>query len=273
MSHFFLRLGIPAWSRLHPPSAARWLADRFLTPTGKRDDGPYKMGRRDLPDGGVLWSDIGDGRPALLLHGWSGHRDQLTLLADILRTEGYVVHLLDPPAHGAAEGLRSNPARFVQAVRDAAKVAGHFDIAVGHSMGGAALMHLACGERPDLARALLILSAPHGMKHPIQATARRAAFGQTAACRFQVEVARAVGIPVDGFDVLPRATAAKSSLTLVHDPADPQIPFAHAEELAYVWPGARLIATADAGHTRTPSAPEARSAILELVSLNRKAMP
>lgn len=259
---FVMLTGLGAWSRLLPDKAAGWLIDKFLTPMPWRKPAPEPSGMRtDLPDGGVLWSDPGGGKNALLVHGWSGHRSQFGPIADRLRATGYAVHLLDPPGHGASHPQRSNPARFAKAIAEAAGHIGPLDLAVGHSMGGGALMHLACGEAPLLANRLVVISAPHGVKHPIEAIARQAGFGRQAARLFFQGVENEVGLSREAFDVLPRAAAARVALLIVHDREDPQIPFSHAEDLVRAWPNAQLAETRGCGHNRTLGSDRALEAV------------
>ncbi len=257
---------IRAWSHTMPRPAGRWLATRFLTPSRRRRPDPADAMRRDLGDGGVLWSIEAGAKKALLIHGWSGYRGQFDKIVMLLVEQKYSVHLIDPPGHGAAVPGRSNPERFVRAIEQAVDLVGAPDLAIGHSMGGAALLHLTVGDRPDIAGRIVTVSAPHGVRHPMAATAKMAGFGKRATEHFVAAVEGEVGVSRGAFDVLPRAPRARVPLTVIHDRNDPQIPFDHAEAIAAAWPGAELIETSGAGHNRTLQAPETLAAIEALIT-------
>ena len=54
----------------------------------------------------------------------------------------------------------------------------------------------------------------------------------------------------DLLDVRLVAPALRTRALLLADPADREVPFAHAAEIAEAWPGSRLEALPGAGHTR-----------------------
>lgn len=273
MKNTILRMYFWLWSRVAPKTAGRWLATRFLTPSERHQPDPQNAKRQDLANGGVLWS-VGDGAMhALLIHGWSGFRAQFDAISDLLLQEGYTVHLIDPPGHGAASPGRSNPARFATSIREAVALIGRPDLAIGHSMGGAMLLHLAIGDTPHVAARLFVVSAPHGVRHPLTATAKMLGFGNHAARAFFSAVEQEVGLPQDDFDILPRARNAKIPLCSVHDRNDPQIPFAHASELSRQWPNSELVETQGAGHNRTLQAPKTLAAIKAILSDAQKEHP
>ena len=80
-------------------------------------------------------------KKALLVHGWSGRGTQLFKIADELIKNDYTVISFDAPAHGKSPGKNTIMVEFIASILEIQKVYGTFDIAIGHSLGGMALMN------------------------------------------------------------------------------------------------------------------------------------
>ncbi len=78
----------------------------------------------------------------LLVHGWSGRGSQMALLAEALNQANLGVISFDAPAHGQSEGNQAHLGLFIECVKEMAKQFGPFEAAVGHSMGGIALLNV-----------------------------------------------------------------------------------------------------------------------------------
>ena len=77
----------------------------------------------------------------LLVHGWSGRGTQLVRFADELIKEGYSTISFDAPAHGKSSGTTTIMIEFIESILQIDKQFGPFDAAIGHSLGGMALMN------------------------------------------------------------------------------------------------------------------------------------
>ena len=80
----------------------------------------------------------------LLVHGWGSRSDYLAAMIDGLMAGGAEVVALDWPGHGASPGRTLTMPAAVRAIDAAWRHFGGFDVAVGHSFGGASL---ACAAR------------------------------------------------------------------------------------------------------------------------------
>jgi pimeloyl-ACP methyl ester carboxylesterase len=77
----------------------------------------------------------------LLVHGWSGRGTQLVKFADALLADGYMTISFDAPAHGKSKGDTTLLPEFVESILELEKRFGPFEAAVGHSLGGIALLN------------------------------------------------------------------------------------------------------------------------------------
>ena len=77
----------------------------------------------------------------LLAHGWSGRGTQLVKIADHFLNLGYEIISFDAPAHGKAPGSTTSMPEFIESIHEINKQYGPFEFAVGHSLGGMALLN------------------------------------------------------------------------------------------------------------------------------------
>ena len=77
----------------------------------------------------------------LLVHGWSGRGTQLVKFADELVKSGYATISFDAPAHGKSQGKSTLLPEFIESILELEKKFGPFEAAIGHSLGGIALLN------------------------------------------------------------------------------------------------------------------------------------
>jgi pimeloyl-ACP methyl ester carboxylesterase len=77
----------------------------------------------------------------LLVHGWSGRGTQLVKFADALVKSGYSTISFDAPAHGKSPGNSTIMTEFIASILEIDKQFGPFEAAIGHSLGGMALLN------------------------------------------------------------------------------------------------------------------------------------
>lgn len=190
----------------------------------------------------------GGGPTALLVHGWGGRGGQLAPLAPALLAAGCRVVAFDGPAHGASPGSRASVVHFAEAIEDAARATGA-RVAIGHSMGGAAL-GLALARGLPLAAAAII-GAPRTPAGFFRAFGDALALPAPVRDAMRTRIEAWVGARMEDLDLpalAPRERAAP--LLVVHDRGDAEVAFAAGEAIAAAWPGARLLATDGLGHRR-----------------------
>ncbi|MCF6181080.1 alpha/beta hydrolase [Lutibacter sp.] len=80
-------------------------------------------------------------RKVLLVHGWSGRGTQLYKIADKLLENGFMTISFDGPAHGHSTGKTTMMSEFITSIIHLEKIYGPFEIAIGHSLGGMAVLN------------------------------------------------------------------------------------------------------------------------------------
>ena len=205
--------------------------------------------------GRVAGYTAGDGPTVVLIHGLGDRAAGLGGFIAPLTDAGFKVVALDLPAHGDSSGQMANPIMWATAVRE---VAGHFGGAhaiVAHSLGACAALW---ATKDGLTAQRVVLLAP---------TIDMASARDT----FQV----GFGLPPKAMDGLKRKIERRYGPTIwrdlsgehlvtfidsrglvIHDPDDPQVPFAASERLVRVWTGSKLIEAPGLGHgpiTRDPA--------------------
>ena len=120
----------------------------------------------------------GSGPAALLVHGWRSQAADLPSISSELVAAGYQVWMPDLPGHGHSDGEHLSiplAATMLQAVQ---AHSGPFALGVGHSYGGASLVHAIFGGL-QVQRVALLAAPAHYGRFARQA-ALQAALGQTA---------------------------------------------------------------------------------------------
>ena len=77
----------------------------------------------------------------LLVHGWSGRGTQLFKFADAFVAQGFSVISFDAPGHGDAKANTAILTDFIASILYIQQQYGPFEVAVGHSLGGMAMLN------------------------------------------------------------------------------------------------------------------------------------
>ncbi len=94
-----------------------------------------------MKDGTVIcYNDFGSGRPVILLHGWTGHKESMNPLGEAIANAGYRVIVPDLRSSGETTESHTRPVTMhIQAddVHELIEKVGLEDVTIiGHSMGG-----------------------------------------------------------------------------------------------------------------------------------------
>lgn len=103
------------------------IQDEILIPSINKKIVVYKYGQGD--------------KKILLIHGWSGRGTQLYKIANELVNLGYQTISFDAPAHGKSSGNNTIMTEFISSIIEIEKQFGPFKFAIGHSLGGMALLN------------------------------------------------------------------------------------------------------------------------------------
>lgn len=264
-----------------PGLGARWAERIWFTlprrqePAGSRatQSPPGVPFAVDVDGHRVVGESWGAGPVVYLVHGWAGHRRQLTAFVAPLVANGYHVVAFDAPSHGASAAGAFGPGsssipEFTAALTAVATAHGPARALIAHSLGGtAAAAAVRDGLRADRVVLLAPLASPRSFAHQFAAAL---GFGNRTYRRLIVRVERRVGAPMDDFDVtaIGRTAAVPPSL-IIHDQDDASTPVSDGAAIAAAWTGSRLILTSGLGHRRLLSSPEVVALVTDFVTDGR----
>ncbi|GGA37313.1 alpha/beta hydrolase [Dyella nitratireducens] len=266
-----VRLGFAVGSRLAPNHTVDRAARLFATPfassrTRARDAQPDDtMQRGELVINGesiatYVWGDPSRQPYALLVHGWSSFGLRYLPWVAKLRELGFAVVTFDQPGHGASSGNLCTLPDFIATIRAIGRHFGNAALAIGHSMGGAAVA-LAQDEHWYARRLVLIAPAAD-----IEAAAGRfirfVRLGEHLREPFIAWCERRTGVRMRELQVHRHVPTLGQPGLIVHDLDDREVPWDEGERYARYWPGARLLTTQGLGHHRVLDAPEVIEATL-----------
>jgi pimeloyl-ACP methyl ester carboxylesterase len=207
-----------------------------------------------------VWGDPATQPYVLLVHGWSSFGLRFLPWVERLRALGYAVVSFDQPGHGLSSGHYCTLPEFADTVRAVGRHYGDAELAIAHSLGGAALA-LAQGE-DWRARKLVLIAPAADMDAAATRYFRFVRLGEHLRRPFYAWLVKRTGIAVDDLQMHRHVAALGQPGLIVHDLDDTDVPWEEGERYARHWPGARLLTTQGLGHHRVLDAPEVVDAVL-----------
>jgi pimeloyl-ACP methyl ester carboxylesterase len=247
-----LRTGFALGGRLAPRRTVERAARLFATPFASSrararaaETDPAMRQERIVVDGcsiaTYVWGDPATQPYVLLVHGWSSFGLRFRPWVQRLRALGLAVVSFDQPGHGLSDGRYCTLPEFAATVRAVGRHYGDAELAIGHSLGGAAL----------------VLAQDHATRY-----FRFVRLGEHLRRPFYDWLVARTGVPVEQLQMHRHAAALGQPGLVVHDLDDADVPWDEGERYARHWPGARLFTTQGLGHHRVLEAPEVIDAVL-----------
>lgn len=250
-----LRAGFKALGPVAPALAAEFAERLFCTPPHRDlsdDEAAFlatgaRFEVRTEKDVLAAWRWGTDGPLALLLHGWGSRAARWHELTPALVADGFQVVAFDQAAHGDSSGHQASLPQFVHALESViAQLGVSPALLVGHSLGGSALaMAMHRGAAP---RRAVLLSAPSEQREYADLFARTFALPDDARAIMDNNLSERLGFTWEDLDIPTFASTFTVPALIVHDRADPDVSFSHAERLTKSWLGAALLETSGLGH-------------------------
>jgi pimeloyl-ACP methyl ester carboxylesterase len=207
-----------------------------------------------------VWGEPARQPYALLVHGWSSFGLRFLPWVARLRQAGLAVVTFDQPGHGCSTGELCTLPDFIKTIHAIGQAYGSPTLAVGHSLGGAALT-LAQGERWHAERVVVIAPAAD-MAAQAERFMRHIRLGEHLRERFFGWHERTTGVTVQDLEVRRYLPALGLPCLIVHDLDDREVPWGDGELYARHWHNARLLTTQGLGHHRVLDAPDVIDAVL-----------
>jgi pimeloyl-ACP methyl ester carboxylesterase len=245
--------GLMEW--LAPKAVADRAFEAWCTPPRPRRPRPPKDARTfelETPVGDLRayeWGMRDDAEIVLLVHGWGGSAVTMEKLARPLAEGGRTVVAIDLPAHGLSPGTTTNAVEMTRAV-EAAMWRLRPSAVIAHSLGATATA-LALARSPKPER-MVLLAPGEDMTYFAHAFAKRAGLSQGIALALLTRIQERVGVSPDSLSLRHHPPPKQTSTLVVHDPADDEVPWAHAQRLVASWPLVQLLAAPGEGHYGMP---------------------
>jgi pimeloyl-ACP methyl ester carboxylesterase len=269
-----VRAGFALGSRLAPARTVNRAARLFATPfassrsRAQAVQGDAEMRRGELSVNGetiatYVWGDPSTQPYALLAHGWSSFGLRFLPWVGQLRALGFAVVTFDQPGHGRSSGKLCTLPEFTATIRAIGQHYGEAALAIGHSLGGAAVT--LAQDETWRARKLILVAPAADMAAAAGRFFRFVRLGEYLRQPFYAWLLRRTGVSVEQLQVHRHLPALSQPALIVHDLDDEDVPWGEGERYAQFWPGARLFTTQGLGHRRVLDAPEVVEAALAFV--------
>ncbi|MCG7597606.1 alpha/beta fold hydrolase [Mycobacterium sp. PSTR-4-N] len=245
--------------RLAPWVGSRWAVELWCTPpvlesalrmppgVGPGEPVDAYWGNRHR----VVGEQWGEGPPVYLVHGWGGQRAHLAVFVKPLVERGFRAIAFDLPSHNASEPGELAPGRTTatecaDAIAAMIRTHGAAHAVVAHSLGANATTLAAAGGA-SVGR--LVLLAPMGdFPLYLDLFAARHDFGRRIRAGLHRRLEKRIGMRLEETNMSRLGRRANyPPLLLIHDPDDPDSPYAATARLSTLWPGAQLMSTRGLG--------------------------
>jgi len=260
-----VRTGFVLGGRIAPGRTVNRAARLFATPfASSRSRAEAVQGDADMRRGELrvngetiatyVWGDPSTQPYALLAHGWSSFGLRFLPWVARLRALGFAVVTFDQPGHGHSSGTLCTLPEFTATIHAIGEHYGNAALAVGHSLGGAAVVF--AQDESWHARRLILVAPAADMKAAASRFFRFVRLGEHLQQPFFDWLLRRTGVSVEQLQVHRHLPALGQPVLIVHDLDDPEVPWGEGERYARFCTGARLYTTQGLGHRRVLDAPE-----------------
>ncbi len=207
-----------------------------------------------------VWGDPVNQPYAMLVHGWSSFALRFLPWVARLRDAGLAVVTFDQPGHGYSSGDSCTLPDIIATILAVGRRYGNPTVAIGHSLGGAALT-LAQSEDWHAER-VVVIAPPADLEAAADRFMRFMRLGSHLRGRFLNWLARATGRSVHEFHIRRHLRSLALPCLIVHDLNDREVPWGDGESYALHWYNSRLLTTQGLGHHKVLDAPEVIDATL-----------
>jgi pimeloyl-ACP methyl ester carboxylesterase len=198
---------------------------------------------------------------ALLVHGWTGEAAFMSAFAEYLCRRNIRCVLLDLPAHGQSAGYETNLMDCARAVHDVAQSMGPLRFAIGHSIGGLAVLMAGEGRHPMLGpvafEAYVLVAVPDRFADVTRRFGDDLGLSAAGLQAFERRLEHLAQRRIADFRGSNFLSVIERPCLLLHARDDLEVPFADAERMATVAPTVELAALDGLGHRAILYAPPA----------------
>ena len=187
-------------------------------------------------------------KKVLLVHGWSGRNTQFFKIADSLLENGFMTIGFDAPAHGNSPGKTTLLLEFIATIKFLEEKHGPFEIAIGHSLGGMAILN-ASSKFLKIKKAVIIGSG-NKITHIVEDFVAKMKLKKTMVAKIKKHFFNKYGEEMDSYSSDYVAKDINIPILVVHDTKDLHIPVSSAYAIRKNLKNGQLLITNELGHTR-----------------------
>ena len=184
----------------------------------------------------------------LLVHGWSGRGTQLFKIADCLVENGYSTISFDAPAHGKSKGSSSIMTEFITAIHEIDKQFGPFEFAVGHSLGGMAVLN-AINQNFNVKKVVVIGSGDIILDIIIDFV-KKLNLNEKYALKLKEHFEKKFGEPMENYASSLVSQNIVQPVLIIHDKDDDDVSVEAAYQIKKALKNSELLITEGLGHRR-----------------------
>lgn len=187
-------------------------------------------------------------RRILLVHGWASNAYFWRRLIGTLSPDEFTVVAYDLPAHGLSGGRWLHLPRSGGVLARVLAEQGPFEAVVGHSFGAFSSLYVLGQQPPGSVERVVVLACPGRVSDFMQYYQGLLGLHPRTMRLIDARCEQLLGQPVGWFNAADFARGLALPGLIVHDRADAEAPFAHAERMAAGWPRAHFVPTEGLGH-------------------------
>jgi len=187
-------------------------------------------------------------RKVLLVHGWSGRGTQLYKIADKLLENGFMTISFDAPAHGKSEGKTTMMTEFIATSKFLEEKFGPFEIAIGHSLGGMAVLNSV--KQGFKIKKAIIIGAGDIITDIIKHFVNKIELKPKIVGKMKEYFLKKFGEDIDNYSASVAAKKVTIPTFIIHDTEDKEVPVSCAHHIRQNILQGELLITNGLGHTR-----------------------
>ena len=187
-------------------------------------------------------------KKVLLVHGWSGRGTQLVKFADELIKKGYSTISFDAPAHGKSETKTTLMPEFIATILELEKLYGPFEFAIGHSLGGMALLNSV--KQGLQLKKLIVIGSGDKIEDILTEYVKKLKLKPIVANKMSALFEKRFGEPMQNYAAHLAAKQVNIPTLVIHDENDYEVPIFCGKNILKYLPNGEMYITQKLGHRK-----------------------
>ena len=187
-------------------------------------------------------------KKVLLVHGWSGRGTQLVKFADELIKLGYSTISFDAPAHGKSGTKTTLMPEFIASILELEKLYGPFEFAIGHSLGGMALLNSV--KQGLKLKKLVVIGSGDKIEDILVEYVKRLELKPIVAFKMSQLFEKRFGEPMENYAAHLAAKQVNIPTLVIHDENDYEVPIFCGKNILKHLPNGEMYVTQKLGHRK-----------------------